>query len=185
MWLLPRLRLAFARRPWSYWFLVAVAAAVTWWRIAALHDDAQHRRDAWGTAVTVWVVRDDTADGAPLRAERRSLPTAAVPSEALRDLADDAVAARDLVAGEVVVPADVVGDRTTPEGWVVVSVEARAPQLVAGDAVTVFEGGRVLCDGTASGGGVDGAVELAVPAPCAATLSAAAPAGDIVVGRRA
>lgn len=186
MWMLPRLRLAFARRPWSYWLIVAFAATVTWWRIAALHDDAQRARDSWGVATTVWVVSADVDGGEPVRAERRDLPTALVPDVAVRDLADDAVAARDLVTGEVVVPADVVGDHTTPEGWVVVSVAARAPQLATGDAITVFEGGRMLCDGTASGGGAtDGAVEIAVPAACAATLSATGFDGEVVIGRRA
>jgi len=184
MWLLPRLRLALARRPWLYWLLVGAAAALTWWRVAALHDDAERARASWGTAVEVWVVATDTPHGQPVAASRRALPTAAVPVAALREFEPDAVAARDLVAGAVLLPADLVGDAAPPAGWVVVVVGARAPHLAVGDTVTVFVGGRRLCDGQAAGEAVDETVELALPSECAATLSAASSTSEVVVGRR-
>lgn len=184
MWLLPRLRLALARRPWLYWLLVGAAAALTWWRVAALHDDAERARASWGTAVEVWVVAADTPHGQPVTANRRTLPAAAVPVTAVREFEPGAVAARDLVAGAVLLPTDLMGDAATPPGWVVVAVGARAPHLVVGDMVTVFVGGRQVCDGRAAGEVVDETVELALPSECAATLSVAASTSEVVVGRR-
>lgn len=184
MWMLPRLRLALARRPWLYWMLVCAAAALTWWRIAALHDDAERARASWGTSVTVVVASADTPQGQPVQAEQRTLPRAAVPSTALRDVAADAVAARDLVVGQVLLPTDLVGDEARPAGWVVVAVRARSPRLVAGDEVTLFAGGRQWCDGRAEGETDDDTVALAVPPDCAAALSALGATDDVVVGRR-
>lgn len=184
MWMLPRLRLALARRPWLYWMLVCAAAALTWWRIAALHDDAEHARASWGTAVTVMVVTADTPQGEPVHAEQRALPTAAVPATALRDVPGDAVAARDLVVGQVLLRTDLVGDEVRPPGWVVVAVRARSPRLVAGDEVTLFAEGRQWCDGWAEGDAVDDMVALAVPPECAAALSTVGATDDVVVGRR-
>ena len=126
MWLLPRLRLAFARRPWSYWLLVALAAGFAWWRIASLHTAAERARDSWGNTVEVWVAVDDIPRGGAVRAERRTLPDAAVPDAPLDDLAPDALAARPISAGAVVVPADVAADSATPDHWVIVAVEAQA-----------------------------------------------------------
>ena len=188
MWLLPRLRLAFARRPWSYWLLVALAAGLAWWRIASLHIAAERARDSWGNTVEVWVAVGDVPRGGAVRAERRTLPDAAVPDAPLDDLAPDALAARPISAGAVVVPADVAAGSATPDHWVIVAVEARAPALVAGDPVTVFSAGSAVCDGTVdtapASGDLATVVALAVPPECAATLSATRFDGDLLVGRR-
>jgi hypothetical protein len=187
MWLLPRLRLALARRPWSYWLLVAFAAAFAWWQITSLHDDARHARDAWGRRVDVWVARSDASRGGIVDAERRTLPAAAVPVTVLDELMPDQVAARDIAAGAVLVPGDVSTARVG-EGSVIVAIVATAPALVPGDDVTVFDGGRAVCDGVVDApparDDLDASIELAVPPECAAALSASGLDGDLLVGRR-
>ena len=68
MSLLPRLRLALARRPWLYWLLVCVCGATVWLGLAAAHTRADRARTQWGTTRSVWVARTAIAAGDPLLA---------------------------------------------------------------------------------------------------------------------
>ncbi len=181
----PRLRLVFARRPWLYWALAGALTTLAWWQVSSLHAEAQRARDAWGSTVPVWVAATDAAPGAPVTPERHDFPRAVVPRDAVTAAPEVAVAARRVVAGSVLVAADLVADRTLPTTWVVFAVPADGvPTLAQGDGVAVFAGGRRLCDGTVSA--PPGAqVEFGVPPECAADVGNEVALGGIVVARRA
>ena len=186
MSLLPRLRLALARRPWLYWLLVCVCGATVWLGLAAAHTRADRARTQWGTTRSVWVARTAIAAGDPLLATVHQYPSAMVPASALSSAPDDATAAHTIAAGEVLVAADLERGGALPADWLVFTVPGdRAPLLSAGDHVAVFGSGQQWCDGVvvgadaqASGGQVASGqasgwqVEVGVPVGCAAALSA-------------
>lgn len=193
MSLLPRLRLVLARRPWLYWLCVAVCAAVVWFSITAAQARVTAARDSWGATRTVWVAAGEVGAGAAVVADARQYPLAVVPAGALTSLPADAVAARSIGTGEVVVADDLAGESLTPDGWVVFAVPAdSAPTLVVLDRVVVFGSGRQWCDGVvvaarsaADPGAVDRAgVEVAVPPDCAADVSAQLALGATTLARR-
>lgn len=182
---LPRLRLAFARRPWLYWLVAGSLIVLAWWQVSSLHEAARRARDAWGTTVAVWVSPTDATAGAALSIERREYPTAMVPSAALTDVHEPVVAARKVAAGAVLVDADVVSDHALPDSWIVFAVAADgAPALAQGDGVAVFAAGRRLCDGTIAAPPGE-RVEFAVPADCGGPVGNAVALGDVVLARRA
>ncbi len=180
---LPRLRLLFARRPWLYWLIVGTCAVAVWLSVASAQAQVTRERDSWGTTRTVWVASGPVAAGDVVLAAAADYPTAMVPPSAVSSLPADAVAARSITAGEVVVAADVAVDGLFPADWVVFAVPADGtPVLIAGDAVTVFGSGQLWCDGTAAAiGEVD--VEIAVPTDCAASMSAQLALGAITIAR--
>ena len=180
---LPRLRLEFARRPWLYWLLAGVLATSAAWQVSSLHSDAVRARNAWGGTTSVWVALGDAVPGEPLAAERRDYPIAVVPRAAVRDLVGPGVAARPVSAGAVLVAADLKGDSTMPESWVVFAAPAEgAPTLAEGDGVAVFAGGQRLCDGVVAAPPGE-RIEFGVPAECAATVGSEAALGEVVLAR--
>jgi hypothetical protein len=182
---LPRLRLAFARRPWLYWLVAGSLIVLAWWQVSSVHAAARRARDAWGTTVEVWVSSTDAAAGAPLAIERREYPTAMVPTSALADLHEPVIAARHVAAGAVLVGADVVGDHALPDSWIVFAIAADgAPALVQGDGVAVFAAGQRLCDGTVAAPPGE-QVEFGVPAECGGAVGNAVALGEVVLARRA
>lgn len=185
MHVLPRLRLAFARHPWLHWAIAALAGALIWLQIASADRAATSARDAWGTSTPVWVAAAGAERGQPVRAERLDVPVAVVPDGAVTADPVEAVAARRIRRGAVLVDDD-LGDGSVPPEWVVFAVPTDAgPSLVEGDRVTVFAAGLHDCDGITGDTGPDGAtIDVAVPAECAEALSTALTAGDLVVARR-
>jgi hypothetical protein len=183
MWLLPRLRLAFGRRPWLHPALVGAAALLVWWQAAALHADAVRARDAWGATRLVWVADATVAPGAAVRAHRDRYPAALVPGAAVTAMPHASIAGRDVTKGAVVVAADLADTRRTPAGWVVFAVPADgAPAVRFADGLAVFGGGHHICDGIARTVTVD-RVEVAVPPECAAPVSAELIADQVVLAR--
>ncbi len=183
MSLLPRLRLAFARRPWLYWLVVACCAALVWGQLAAVRTRAETDRASWGASRLVWVAVDDANPGEPIAVEQRRAPLAMVPSTILSDLPDLPIAARSVVAGQMLTPPDVATEHTPPRDWVTFSVPLDGtPTLHDGDAIAVFAVGRRLCDGMV-GLGTDVTVEFAVPPECADAVSSAVAAREVVLGR--
>jgi len=183
MSVLPRLRLLFARRPWLYWLIIGACAVAVWSSVASAQAQVTRQRDSWGTTRTVWIASGPVAAGEVVRAAATDYPTAMVPPSAVASLPADAVAARPLATGEVVVAADVAADGLVPADWVVFAVPADgAPTLIAGDAVTVFGSGRAWCDGVAERVG-DETVEVAVPMDCAPSMSAQLALGAITLAR--
>ncbi|MBI4934856.1 MAG: hypothetical protein HY828_13320 [Actinobacteria bacterium] len=183
MWLLPRLRLVLARRPWLYWLVVAVCATIVWLQWSAVQSDAERARRSWGASRTVVVAIDTALTGEPLRVELRDYPVAMVPPDALTEAPPEAVAAREVVAGSVLVPFDVLGDDDIPAEWVVLAVPSQdAPSFTRGQRAATFAGGVRTCDGIVDATTVDH-VEVAVPSGCAATLTVDLFAGAVVLAR--
>jgi len=183
MFILPRLRLLFARRPWLYWLLVGTCAVGVWLSVAGAQARLDHERDSWGATRTVWVVSESVAVGEVVRATISEFPTAMVPPSALSSLPANAVAARTIAAGEMLVAADVAVDGIAPADWIVFAVSAQgAPSLTIGDDVTVFGSGQAWCDGVATMVG-EITIELAVPIDCAASVSAQLALGSVTLAR--
>jgi hypothetical protein len=183
MSLLPRLRLAFARRPWLHWVVIAICAIVVWAQLAAAQADATRAREKWGTSRTVWVAAADAAPGEPVTAGARQYPLAMVPVAALATSPVQPVAARHIAAGAVLVVDDLAGATSVPVGWVVLGVPATGvPSLTTGQEVAIFAAGQRVCDGITSSSGTE-LVEVGVPPDCAGPLSARLLEGSVVLAR--
>ena len=189
MRLLPRLRLLLARRPWLYWLVVGLCAAVVWLSVSAAADGVEAERARWGATQRVWVTSAPVAAGSPVAAVPRDYPQAMVPASALT-ARPTGVAAHTLTAGEVVVQGDVVSDDggLAPADWLVFAVPGEGgPEAVAGDTVAIFGSGQWWCDGVVAGvsdRAVDGrTVEVAVPPDCAPSLSAQLALGAVTLAR--
>lgn len=183
MSLLPRLRMAFARRPWLYWLIVGACAVAVWLSVTSAAAQVARERDAWGSTRTVWVASGPVAAGTVVRASVADYPAAMVPPSAASSLPAGAVATRSIAAGEVVVAADLAVDGLVPADWVVFAVPLDgSPALVVGDAVTVFGSGQLWCEGMAAAIG-EVTVEIAVPEGCAASTSAQLALGAVTLAR--
>ena len=139
-----RIRIALARRPWFVWAAVTLVCGGAALAMNAQVHSAGAERSSWGTTRGVLVATAPVAAGTPWREAAivtRRLPVAALPTAALEHVDTGVVIVRDLVPGEVLVPADVGdGDRRfalVPAGHVIVAVarpEVLVP-LTAGDRV--------------------------------------------------
>ncbi|MGE0795758.1 MAG: hypothetical protein AB7O29_10520 [Acidimicrobiia bacterium] len=135
----PRRRL---HRPLPHWVAVAGAALLPALVVGRLTAEAGAERDRWGPGRATLDVVHDVAAGDTVRAgdvERRSLPDVARPAQAVDRLPNGAVAAADLVAGEVL-----VSSRLAPAGSS--ALAARLPPGTRGIAVP-NEAGPPLEDG--------------------------------------
>ncbi len=183
MSLLPRVRLALARRPWLYWLLVGLCAAGVWAGVAGAQAQVDDARAGWGRAQRVWVADGNVAAGQALRATAHDYPAAMVPPSALTDMPAGALAAHPVAAGEVIVAGDLRDDATVPGGWLTFAVPADGtPAVLTGDRVVVFGSGQQWCEGIAAAIG-DATVEVAVPPDCAAPLSAQLALGAVTLAR--
>ncbi len=187
MWLLARLRLLLARRPWLYWLAVGLCAGSAWIAIHGAQARVEAELTSWGETITVWVAEGSTEAGASIRAAPHEYPAAVVPPSAITE-APTGVARRSIAGGEIVVEGDLAGDADPPTGWVVLAVAADlAPVLVPGDSVAVMGNGQRLCDGVVTavetGEQSGGGIEIAVPADCAGTTTTHLTASTVVLAR--
>lgn len=183
MSILPRLRMLLARRPWLYWLIVGMCAIAVWLSVSSAQAQVTQERDSWGTTRKVWVASGPVVAGEVLRATVAEYPTAMVSPSAVSSLAAGALAARSIADGEVVVAADVAVEGLVPSEWVVFAVPLDgAPSLIVGDEVSVFGSGQLWCGGMAAAFS-ESTVEIAVPADCAASLSAQLALGAVTLAR--
>ena len=187
MWLLARLRLLLARRPWLYWLAVGLCAASAWLTIHGSQARVEAERSSWGSTITVWVAEGSTEAGASIRAAPHEYPAAVVPPSAITE-APTGVARRSIAAGEILVEGDLAGDADPPTGWVVLAVAADlAPVLVPGDSVAVMGNGQRLCDGLVTAVATEApsgdGIEIAVPANCAGVTTTHLTAATVVLAR--
>ncbi len=173
MLLLPRLRLALARRPWMYWVFVAVCTAIAWSTLASAQARLDDQRQRWGETRRVWVAAADIAPGDLVRSAARDYPIAMLPTSAIDAQPVDAIATTAIAAGEVLVTSDVAAtDRSLPAGWVVFALAGdNTPALRQGDRVAIFGSGLRWCDGVVVAREEE-AVEIGVPPDCAEAVSA-------------
>jgi hypothetical protein len=159
---------------------VGLCAGGVWLGVAGAQAQVARARADWGTTRRVWVAVGSVAAGEAVRATAEDYPVAMVPPSAIGSLAGDAVAARPVADGEVLVGADLARDGSVPASWLAFAVPAEGtPMLVRGDHVAVFGSGQLWCTGIVAGTGggadgtaADGSVEIAVPPDCSAPLSA-------------
>ncbi len=183
MLLLPRLRLALARRPWLYWLFVAACAAVVWSTMASAQSRLDEQRRQWGETRRVWVAAVDIAPGDQVRSTARDYPVAMVTSSAIDDEPVGAIATASIAAGEVLVAADIAAttDRVLPPDWVVFALAGdNTPDLHPGSPVVVFGSGQRLCDGLVVAVN-DELVEVGVPPECANAVSVQIAAQSVVL----
>jgi Flp pilus assembly protein CpaB len=191
--LLPRLprraRIALATRPLVHWTLtlaLAAGAAAVVGRLAASAEDARAR---WGTTrpvvvTTRAIAAGETVDGRDTAS--RALPAALVPPTAVTAVADGAVAAAPLDAGEIVTTARLGRAGRSPvaalvpPGWRAVAVPAPPPglALAVGDVVDVF-GADVTAHGARVVRVTGDAAVIAVPEADAGFVAAAVAAGGV------
>ena len=188
--LLARLRWMVARHPSIHWFTIGACGLVVWSVLRGMAGDADAERRRWGNTTTVWITDVEVARGEVVTATATEVPLALVPADAVPgDRPILGVATHDLAVGEVVVALDIAAASDAPASWVVLAVPAdTAPLVVLGDRVAVFGSGSLLCDGivAAAAAEVDGrrTVDVAMPADCAADVTAHLTSGVASLGRR-
>lgn len=182
MLLLPRLRLALARRPWIYWLFVAGCAAIVWSTLTASQAELADQRRRWGETRRVWVAAVDIAPGDLMRSVARDYPIAMVTSRAIDDEPIGVIATTSIAAGEVLVQSDIDGTADNlPPDWVVFALERDdTPALHPGSTVVVFGSGQRWCDGVVVVVN-DEAVEIGVPPTCADAVSVQVAGGMVVL----
>ena len=183
MLLLPRLRLALARRPWIYWLFVAGCAAIVWSTLTASQAELADQRRRWGATRRVWVAAVDIAPGDLVRSVARDYPIAMLPGRSIDDQPIDVIATTSIAAGEVLVDSDIAGtaEDRLPLEWVVFALERdNTPALHPGSTVVVFGSGQRWCDGVVVVVN-DEFVEVGVPPTCADAVSVQVAGGMIVL----
>lgn len=196
-----RTRILLGRRPWIVWALVGAGSLAAALAVNGEVADVRAERARWGETRRVLVATGPVAAGTPAAAaavEPRTLPLAAIPHSAVDEIDGTATIARDLVEGEVLVPADIGGGDArfvlAPPGHVLVAIprpDVVVP-LAPGDSVDVTV---VDADGQVSGTpavvvALTEAVLTVAVAPGSAALvataaaDASAPPGIVLVSGR-
>jgi hypothetical protein len=121
------------RRRVPYWLTAGAVALVTAVVVARLAAGAAAERNRWGEVRTALVVTERVAAGDELagRVMTRSLPVAVLPRGALAALPRTAVAAADLVPGELVLAHRLAGRS---------ALAARMPKGTRGIAIPTADG---------------------------------------------
>jgi len=173
-------RVALARHPRFRWLLATASAGLAAWSFTAAIGQAAHARDAWGDAVEVWVADRSIRPGDLLTAERRQYPTLVVPPGALTaPPSAGAVALRRVGVGEVLAEADLSPSpgpaALAPPGSVVVAIaDPLITEVDPGTTVIIVAEGIVLADDGLVTASADGVLDIAVAAPDAPMVAAAA-----------
>lgn len=186
--LMARVRLLLARRPWIRWCAIVVLAAGLATGVHGRLREVAAARDAWGSTTEIWVAAAGADVGEPLAVERRTVPIAFVPPDAVTDDPTGSAARQRIGPDEVVTTADVLRAddplALAPAGWLVAPVEERPPSGAGpGDRVQVVAAGFVLASEATVIDTGDGVTLVAVPAELAPLLPAAADAGPVTLLR--
>ncbi|MEL6893166.1 MAG: hypothetical protein AAFP84_16350 [Actinomycetota bacterium] len=168
-----------ARHPWVRWSVVVGCVAVVIASWLELRDATIEARNAWGERIEVWVAARDHEPGDSVEVVSTAMPRTLVPAAALDAEPADEVARRRIAVGEVVVGPDVAGPprpvALAPTGSVVVAVaDPLVPDAPLGAAVLVVAEAVVLADAGVVTSVHDGVIGVAVPAPAAPAVAAAA-----------
>jgi len=181
--ILARVRATVARYPWLYWSAVATLAAVV--AVGVVHSMASvdAARRSWGSQRAVWTSSGELAPGQPIAAERRQVPTAVVPDDAVETSPVGAIATQHLAAGEIVTKADVTFAGPAgliPDGWVAFTVPDVAAHFSVGDHVDVYTTDRLISDGVVVQAG-ESDVMVAIAADAAPVMATAIQADAITI----
>lgn len=167
-------RLMVARHPWIYWLGVAVVASLVSLGAARALGDVDAARRSWGEQQSVWMTTGAIGPGEAITAERRDVPRAVVPPDAVTD--DPAAVARQRIgAGEIVTTADVAAAGSAglvPAGWVAFAVSASVDHFAIGDHLGVYAGDQFVAAGVVVDEG-ESELMVAIPADAAPAMAAA------------
>lgn len=142
--------LALRRHPRLWWVATGTGAAAAGLVVASVVASAEARRSEWGTTVPVVVVLRAVSAGEPVDpgdVDVLARPAALVPRSALHEIPPAAVAATDLVAGEVLLAERLLEGALSPTaarlppGTRAVAIPAEpglTPPLSVGDHVDVL-----------------------------------------------
>lgn len=183
MHLLARARLALARHPWAYWLAIGVVAGAVALGTTRAMAGVEAQRRSWGEQQTVWVASVAIEPGQPIHADRQEVPSAVVPSDAVRVAPGDAVARQRVGAGEIITAVDLAvrGPASLiPDGWVAFPVAASVDHFGTGDHLRVYSGDRFVATGVV----VDHAeseLMVAIPVDAAPAMATALLADSVTI----
>jgi hypothetical protein len=179
-----RVRVVLVRHPLLYWALVAAPLSMVAVSVESARSSAIDARDAWGATRQVWVSTSPRDIGEVVRAERRTVPEAMVPDDAVELDPNGRVARRPATRGEVITDRDVAPSPlalSVPPGHVALPIgQSPMPDAEVGDGATL-----VLPDGSVDGVVVaidDEAVTVAVAMDEVPRVAAALWGATVVVG---
>lgn len=177
-----RARLVLARRPWLYWALVIVSAAVVASTVHSQLAAVDQARSEWGATRTVVVASRSLEPGDRVDVERIEVPVAFVPPAALDELPVDASLRQRVGAGEILTEVDVSTRpgpaARAPVGTVVVAIsDPLARHVPLGSAVQIAADGLLLAERATVTDAIDDVVFVAVAPAVAAAVAAAAHQG--------
>ncbi|MGA7758589.1 MAG: hypothetical protein WCA90_19245 [Ilumatobacteraceae bacterium] len=177
-----RARLVLARRPWLYWLIVAVLAAVIALVVRGRVVDLDEARRSWGDTRRVLVAAAPLEPGEPIVVLTIDLPVALLPVGALEDLPEGAHLRQRVSDGEVLTELD-IADRPGPAaladgGTLVVAIsDPLSRNVTIGLPVQVAADGIVLAESATVVDLADEIVFVAVGAADAPAVAAAAHQG--------
>ncbi len=177
-----RARLVFARRPWLYWLIVAVLAAMIALVVRGRVVELDEARRSWGDTRRVLVAAAPLEPGEPIAVLSLDLPRALLPIGALEELPAGARLRQRVADGEVLTELD-VADRRGPAaiadaGTLVVALsDPLSRNVTTGLPVQVAADGIVLAGSATVVDIADEIVYVAVDAVDAPAVAAAAQQG--------
>jgi hypothetical protein len=183
MHLLARVRLALARHPWAYWVVIAVVAGAVSLGAAGAMASVESQRRSWGEQQTVWVASAAIEPGQPIRAHRREVPRAVVPTDAVGVAPGDAIARQRIGVGEIITNVDLAGRGPAsliPDGWVAFAVTAAVEHFAPGDHLRVYWGDRFVAAGMVIDHD-DSKLMVAIPIDAAPTMATALLADSVTI----
>ena len=182
MHVVARARLVLARRPWVYWTVIAALASTLAVVVDAQLTSLDEARHDWGATRRVLVAERRLAPGDTLAARLVDLPLAAIPPDALDELPDGARLRQRVGDGEVMTELDVTAlpgpaGRATAGTVVVALSDPLSRGVTIGLNVQVAADGLVLAESATVVEVIDDVIFVAVDAPTAPTVAAAAQQG--------
>jgi hypothetical protein len=183
MHVVARARLVLARRPWAYWALVAILAALAAATVQGEMTSIAAARDRWGSTRTVLVARHQLEPGDPIAADPVALPIAAIPEAALEEAPGGSLVRQRVAVGEVLTELDVTAHRgpaaLAEPGTVVVALsDPLAREVTPGLRVQIVADGLVIADRAQVTGVVDEVIFVAVRSGEAPAVAASTRAGS-------
>jgi hypothetical protein len=177
-------RLMVARHPWVYWLTIAIVAGVVGISASRAVAAVDAARRSWGQQQTVWIASAAVEPGDAIAAERRQVPRAVVPPDAVDVPPEGSVARQHLGPGEIVTTADVISPGSAglvPAGWVAFAVPAYVEHFAVADHVHVYSGDQLVASGLVVDIG-ESELMVAIPTTAAPAMATALLANAVIIG---
>jgi len=172
-----------ARRPWVYWLAVGLIATAVALAVHAQLGAVDDARASWGRTRRVVVAAAELEPGGDIDVTAVEVPEAMIPAGALSALPADATLRQRVAPGEILVDLDIAtlpgpAALADPGTSVVALSDPLSRGLTVGLEVQIAADGLVVSDGGIIVDTVDDVVFVAVSPADAATVAAAAHAGE-------